>query len=363
MYNKRSDLIKLQPMIKIKKPIQIQATYKIITPMFIGDANKKATGISPQSFKGALRFWWRALAWSRIYKEKPGEVEALKELHRQEAVLFGSSAINPKTKEIYGKGLITLKIIEQPKKLSNKVTSWPDNSPNSPSTYLAFGITESGDKARGNYAPHREGISEFENYFTVELNQKNADGIIKNQIEDVLKIMGLVAGLGSRSRRGFGSIQLVNLNDKEIKLDDINDYCDQLSQFLNVNIKEASYTAISQNSDFACIKGGNDARTTHAKISRIYKNHHNHNNTGDKEKDRREKNKKKVFGLPLPAVDKNARRASPLFFHVLQTQTGFYCCVLYLPSSIFHKDKEHQEVDYSLLTNFLNDVRESNNVR
>lgn len=44
-------------------PSKITATYRIVTPMFVGDANQQATEISPQSVKGALRFWWRALNW------------------------------------------------------------------------------------------------------------------------------------------------------------------------------------------------------------------------------------------------------------------------------------------------------------
>jgi len=350
------------PMIKLKELTEIKATYKIITPMFIGDANKDATGISPQSFKGALRYWWRALAWSRIFQDKPNEVEALKELHRQEAVLFGSSAVNTKIKKIYGKGKIALKITAQPQKLLNKVTNWPKNS-NTPSTYLAFGITESGKKVKNNYIPHREGISESGNEFTVVISIKKSDDSTKKQIENVLKFMGLVAGLGSRSRRGFGSIQLDELNNNKIKLHDKNDYCNQLSQYLDTNIKKAPYTAISQDSHFECMTGGNDARSTHTIISRIYKQHHHHIDTGDKKKDDKEKRKKKVFGLPLPAVDSKARRASPLFIHILKIQGNFYCCVLYLPSSIFHKDRNHQEVDYGLLTNFLKDVKGNDNVR
>lgn len=39
-----------------KEPLQIQARYRIVTPMFIGDANQDATDISPTAVKGALRF-------------------------------------------------------------------------------------------------------------------------------------------------------------------------------------------------------------------------------------------------------------------------------------------------------------------
>ncbi|HPR78009.1 MAG TPA: amidohydrolase family protein, partial [Candidatus Limiplasma sp.] len=40
--------------------------------------------------KGALRFWWRALAWPGFHQRAGGdEVQALRDLHATEARLFG----------------------------------------------------------------------------------------------------------------------------------------------------------------------------------------------------------------------------------------------------------------------------------
>jgi len=71
----------------------IEATYRIVTPMFIGGANHDPSdGIRPPSFKGALRFWWRALNWGKFYqKNNRDEAAALKALHQEEARLFGSA--------------------------------------------------------------------------------------------------------------------------------------------------------------------------------------------------------------------------------------------------------------------------------
>ena len=44
----------------------IEATYRINTPMFIAGAEQdKEAELRLPSFKGALRFWWRALAYGR----------------------------------------------------------------------------------------------------------------------------------------------------------------------------------------------------------------------------------------------------------------------------------------------------------
>ncbi|MEZ5448805.1 MAG: type III-B CRISPR module RAMP protein Cmr1 [Thiolinea sp.] len=71
---------------------KITATYRITTPMFIGDADQQASTISPAAFKGALRFWWRALNWGRIRTVKANDAEALRQLHQEESDLFGSAA-------------------------------------------------------------------------------------------------------------------------------------------------------------------------------------------------------------------------------------------------------------------------------
>ncbi|MGY0400288.1 MAG: hypothetical protein ACWIPH_10305 [Ostreibacterium sp.] len=51
---------------KLDLPSTITATYKIITPMFIGDAQQHASQISPQSFKGVLRFCGEPLETKQI---------------------------------------------------------------------------------------------------------------------------------------------------------------------------------------------------------------------------------------------------------------------------------------------------------
>ena len=65
-------------------PTEIEATYRVVTPMFCAGANPGKAELRLPSFKGVLRFWWRALAWSRL----DGNLE---EIRRQEDALFGST--------------------------------------------------------------------------------------------------------------------------------------------------------------------------------------------------------------------------------------------------------------------------------
>jgi len=85
----------------------ITATYRIVTPMFLGDADQNATEIRPPSVKGALRFWWRALNWGRIRGQCGNDAEALRQLHKEEANLFGAAAEDNKS---YGQARFMLRL-------------------------------------------------------------------------------------------------------------------------------------------------------------------------------------------------------------------------------------------------------------
>ena len=64
---------------------EIEATYRVVTPMFCGGAEPETHAeLRLSSFKGVLRFWWRALAWSRL----GGDLGRIKQ---HEDALFGSA--------------------------------------------------------------------------------------------------------------------------------------------------------------------------------------------------------------------------------------------------------------------------------
>ena len=75
------------------KPKIIRAHYNITTPLFLGGEDQQADlhQFRNASFKGALRFWWRALNWGRVLKAAPNGDQAavLKALHDEEGQLFG----------------------------------------------------------------------------------------------------------------------------------------------------------------------------------------------------------------------------------------------------------------------------------
>lgn len=180
-------------------PHILSATYRITTPMFIGDAEQKASGVAPASVKGALRFWWRALNWGRIKNGSKDDAAALRMLHKEEGDLFGSVGTTVNNRQVGGQGRFILRVIQQN---NPKWNSIPQNS--SGIKYLLG-----------------QGLYHFRNGLLREailgdirvecvLQSKISDEQI-NQLCNALLALGMLGGLGSRSRKGFGSLSIRSL--------------------------------------------------------------------------------------------------------------------------------------------------------
>jgi CRISPR-associated protein Cmr1 len=327
----------------------LEATYRIVTPMFIGDgdAEQKATDLRPPSIKGALRFWWRALNWKTYLQQADGNMaEALRQLHEQEGKLFGLAAREEKNRQLGGQGCFLLQVTQQPK-LNPKDTSWPEN--NTGSGYLGFGLMKSGSAEKGNEQPHREALLEKSqrSQFSLSLSFKpNTPQADINHLEETLKVWGLLGGLGGRARRGFGSVSLLSLKHNNHQLESFDDslpqYRYKINELLNkyCDIQEyPPYSALSQHSRFEIItEPKREAREAHSVAGNAYKNHR-----GQPSELRGAQ--KIPFGLPLQNVDEDNRRSSPLFFHIHPLSDGnFVAGVLYLPAE-FHYRSEYQQSD------------------
>ena len=323
----------------------LTATYNIVTPMFIGDAEQNATDISPASIKGALRFWWRALNWGRIREMVSCDELALMLLHKQEGELFGSSADNGKAAKF------TLRIVEPEKIRKSSQRDWPKGG-NDSSGYLGMGLWESGSSEKGNYQAHREYIAENQ-VFTIHLIYSELAKELKESLEDMLIAWGLLGGLGSRARRAFGSVALKTLNKQSYEFKDKNTY--QLAvqklfkKYRLENTKQPPFSALCSDSRFSLNDSlSENARSAHAKLGSAFKEYRG------QPSDLRGSTKR-VFGLPLTGATKaeeDARRASPLFFHIHPISHQFVSSILYMPAN-FHHESELSKVNFSLAKNFL----------
>jgi CRISPR-associated protein Cmr1 len=302
------------PLTKIPQHNTLTATFEIVTPMFLGDAEQKATAIRPTSIKGALRFWWRALN---------GHL-SLAELAEKEARLFGSTD---------GGGVFRLSVSSVGK--FQPQTDWPIKDPNNASSYMGYGLIRDGQNPQREYIPANL-------FFEVTLSfQANAGDADKQSVQTALEAFGLFGSLGSRARRGFGSIQLTKLNDRLIPAPTKESLKQWFQQHLSVALKDKNqlnYTAFGSDSYFALpsVFLRNSYTSAHFSMGASYQLTRKELKT----------TLRAVYGLPLKNVNEKLRRASPVLFKVIKTAQGKYQgMVLFLPSQ-FHPDFSSADYQY-----------------
>ena len=180
-----------------KQPVLLRATYHINTPMFVAGENTQEAELTPTTFKGVMRFWWRALNWSKIRLASSNKESALKELHQQEAKLFGLASKNNQGGQ--GECLVNVLQVNGEKKWNSPANKNGVNYLLGQGLYnFKTGLT-------------RSALANNQS-FTINLTvTKSAE----TSIIDVLKLIGLLGGFGSRSRHGFGSVTLTKLEKKD----------------------------------------------------------------------------------------------------------------------------------------------------
>jgi len=149
-------------------------TCVVLTPMFLYGADRKTPELRPSSFKGMMRFWWRAIN---------GNLE-VGELKKKEGEIFGG--IDKK------EGQSTFSILTKPSVIKS-------------SNYQPL--------------PHHTGIKGFKKVgfspgekFEISLvtrahkSTDNKKRKTPNWIGDLFEVTCLLGGFGNRSRRGFGSV-------------------------------------------------------------------------------------------------------------------------------------------------------------
>lgn len=304
----------------------IEATYRIVTPMFCSGSDQNTAELRLPSFKGALRFWWRATEWGRFHQTANGNVgRALKLLSDEEDALFGSCTT--------GQSRVVMNLRWTPPHDSELVRDWPRNKPPTGSTYLGFGITESGTRGRSNYKPHRIGIPCGREFHVRCRIRPGTETGAAASVERALKLVGLLGGLGSRSRRGFGAIAITSLNGHDCTCPSTDVYRSRIRDALDPASCSDTFppiTAFSSNARMAFVSTDSDVFRAHNSLGECYREFR-----GQPVPYRGAT--KIPLGLPLKDVDQERRRGSPLLMHVHPVADQFVGSVLFLPGR-FHPE-------------------------
>jgi CRISPR-associated protein Cmr1 len=188
--------------------IVIEATYRVLTPLFCAGTDPNRPELRLPSFKGVLRFWWRALAWPRL----GGDLGAIQ---RAEEELFGSAG--------GGQSKVLMRLANAPSPPAVKAKTVLKVSGRSPrvvgegARYLGYGVIEAYPRRPRDGRPETKAgqltraclRAPFD--FTVQLRCRDLNSEAVSSLTDALKAVGLLGGMGAKSRKGYGSLVLRSL--------------------------------------------------------------------------------------------------------------------------------------------------------
>ena len=281
----------------------LTATYRVVTPMFLGGADPLCEAeLRVPSFKGALRFWWRAIMWS--------EVHDLVRLRQCEAALFGSSEA--------GQSKVLIHIPATLASTQKVNENWP---PTSWQRYIGYGLRDKGERCF--IPPAQEWI--------VRLNLRRCEPAQSAQILAALKLVGLVGGLGSRSRKGWGSMTLSKLDGADWRCpSDGASWSSTVESLIQSHSStDAPFTAFTQETRWNFGPIQTSQNRAQEWLGRRYQ---------ESVKNTMPKSVRAQFGLPRNfgggTQPQMKRRSSPLFLHVHDCGNGKALPVaLWLPSN------------------------------
>jgi len=315
-------------------PSRITATFEVVTPLFLGGADPASTvELRPPSIKGALRFWWRALAWSR----HNGDLDAIR---KEEQEIFGAAGDD---RDRLGQASFSLRArwLSEPSRLAETgPRSLTSGKPGA--SYLSYGIINrgQGNSPRSCYQP-----SEYlELTFQALRRTENKSGFHPSLL-DAIKLFGLLGGLGGRSRRGWGSVALIKLGGEGSALQwqapqNLDQYRDALSSILSrtADTPEARYSAFGKGARLLIFGVGANALTVLDQLGQAYQ-------AFRRERD----NRSFIFGLPHSRFRGDAdRRASPLLFHAHKLSGQYAVTATFLRAPFLEQQpywKEYKKID------------------
>jgi len=347
---------------------RIDVTYRVVTPLFGGGATPQKAELRLTSFKGVLRWWWRALAWSRCEGD-------LLRIAAGEDEVFGSAHS--------GQGKVTMRLLpgSRPTVLSPpdvlRQTSRASAPAGEGARYLGYGVVEAfARQARGNRLAVQAGqltraclLAPFD--FKVEVLCRHLDGSASALLLDSLRAIGMLGGMGSKSRKGYGSLAL-----QYLAVDGVSAWSPPQSAVeLAATVRSMysggpgpaalpSYTAISPHARHVLVEGGNrtaplelldrvgremmryrswghDGKVLGSESEKHFRD--DHDPMKQPSSQRRGHPRRIVFGLPHnygkasdqqvgPADDRTDRRASPLLIHVHECGQTPVAVLTFLPA-------------------------------
>lgn len=360
----------------------LTATFRVVTPLFCGGADGKAELRLP-SIKGCLRFWWRALAWSRHNGN-------LAEIKKEADFIFGSAA--------GGQSRVMLRFDAPPRcplvTRSKQVLENPHDQRlvGMGACYLGYGLMgafrqDAGRLTRACLAPPAS------DHFDFTLSLRCRKDLRDDQLESVMnaiQVLGLIGGIGAKSRKGYGSLVLLELQKNGAPAFTAPTTIAALKQRIAaLKPKESSqqdipYTAFAADSRFLILApagassplqmldligrelvryrswGHKGKILGHIDSERNFKPDHDLMDKSHAERPRAHHPQRIAFGLPHnygkprdqqvgPAAAHLDRRAAPLFVHIHMVNQAPVAVLSFFPTLFLPKDTNTISVGGALI--------------
>ncbi len=358
---------------------EIEATCRVVTPMFCGGADpERHAELRLASFKGVLRFWWRALAWSRFGGD-------LRRVREHEDNLFGSaSGRQSRVSMRLSPDFVPPSVVKKGEVLTaSRADARPGPVVGEGARYLGYGVMEAFEsRNKGTRAGELARAclrAPFEFTVRMRIREDGPDGDEhRRSLIDALACLGTQGGLGAKSRKGYGSLVIRSLRvDGESQwsppqtLPDLHDaLADLLRNHSAAGLPE--YTALSGQSRHVLVPSDNKETRPMELLDRVGREFMRYRSWGrggkvfgsDSEKEfqddhdlmkrkpheRDQHPRRIVFGLPHnygkgrdaqvgPQDQELDRRASPLFIHIHECGDTPVAVLSFLPARFLPKGR------------------------
>ncbi len=328
-----------------------------ITPLFLTGADQHTAELRAPSFRGMMRYWLRALVGGLVGTTSQG----LEKVKKAETAVFGAADTG---------SAVSIRVSaasHEPREFTEQISvriggKWQATGKG----YFLWSMARSGRADRGNLKPARWYFPPGTR-FQVTLSARATDTTSLDQAVVAFWLLTQLGGIGSRSRRCAGSLAIQSVlgdtaslpfntpeNARALKLQleqgiqeakKIAQQAHQLEQFA---IRQAQFDILTQgvcriwilqdeqpwpNAEVAMQKLGENLQSyrSHIAIER-----------------------RKIFGLPLPPMIFNKRRASPLLLRVAEIQNKKYVGIAVLFKTV---GSDVSLGDYKFIEDWVNAFR------
>jgi len=327
---------------------QIRFDIETVTPMFMSGGDQGEFELRPPSFKGMMRFWWRAYFWGKSSASLTHQ-----DIEKEEGKIFGTASAKRQQKSGFSIQITKpdKQAVKSPfPKRNVQASSGGRTFPINILEYLAYGTLEY-QKGKNIFIRKYLPVNSI---CSVTLNF--SDESIQEDVIVSFYLSAVCGGIGAKSRNGFGNFTIRKI-DPEI-LSNLNlSFPFPKTDFLGKVVKNdnlPAFTAFSKKMKFFRLK---QSCTTWdeclGKLGEIYR-------TGKLNLDEPHTCERRQYIASPIASQKYVggrnriydqsfleRHAKPYFLKVVQTKGGFDGYILYLPSRYcegLEKDRNNNRI-------------------